>query len=179
MTDRVVQPVRIRTVRRVRSARLRAVPVDHRAPQRHLDVLEVDLLVGREREVEADQLALVHVAVREPALELAARAHVPRQKIYEVLDSLVEKGFAQVVQEKTKLFSAVEPSLAVPGFLARRAQVLQHELNEQSRLADGLAEDLKTAYSEGQGGRGTLDYLRIVSEPTQTAAQYRRMIGEK
>ena len=112
------------------------------------------------------------------ALELAARAHVPRQKIYEVLDSLVEKGFAQVVQEKTKLFSAVEPSLAVPGFLARRAQVLQHELNEQSRLADGLAEDLKTAYSEGQGGRGTLDYLRIVSEPTQTAAQYRRMIGE-
>ena len=46
------------------------------------------------------------------ALELAARAHVPRQKIYEVLDSLVEKGFAQVVQEKTKLFSAVEPSLA-------------------------------------------------------------------
>src|ERR1035441_5639403 len=48
------------------------------------------------------------------ALELAARSHVPRQKIYEVLDSLVEKGFAQVVQEKTKLFSAVEPSLAIP-----------------------------------------------------------------
>src|SRR5579859_7302331 len=48
------------------------------------------------------------------ALELAARAHVPRQKIYEVLDSLVEKGFAQVIQEKTKLFSAVEPSLALP-----------------------------------------------------------------
>jgi len=52
------------------------------------------------------------------AIELAARAHVPRQKIYEVLDSLVEKGFAQVVQEKTKLFSAVEPSLAVPSVWA-------------------------------------------------------------
>ena len=47
------------------------------------------------------------------ALELAARAHVPRQKIYEVLDSLIEKGFAQVVQEKTKLFSAVEPTLHI------------------------------------------------------------------
>src|ERR671939_36777 len=65
------------------------------------------------------------------ALELAARSHVPRQKIYEVLDSLVEKGFAQDVQEKTKLFSAVEPSLAVPSFLARRAEALQHELTEQ------------------------------------------------
>src|SRR6187200_893216 len=69
------------------------------------------------------------------ALELASRAHVPRQKIYEVLDSLVEKGFAQVVQEKTKLFSAVEPSLAVPAFLARRGEAMQHELEEQARFA--------------------------------------------
>src|ERR1700737_1532290 len=103
------------------------------------------------------------------ALELAARSHVPRQKIYEVLDSLVEKGFAQVIQEKTKLFSAVEPSLAVPSFLDRRAQSLQQELTDQSRMAGALVEDLMTSYSEGQGGRGTLDYLRIVSEPSQTA----------
>ena len=112
------------------------------------------------------------------ALELAARAHVPRQKIYEVLDSLVEKGFAQVVQEKTKLFSAVEPSLAIPSFLSRRAQALQQDLTDQSRMADGLMDDLTTAYSEGQGGRGTLDYLRIVSDTGQTAVQYRKMLSE-
>src|SRR6478736_2232136 len=110
------------------------------------------------------------------ALELAARAHVPRQKIYEVLDSLVEKGFAQVVQEKTKLFSAVEPTLAVPSYLERRAQSLQQDLTDQSRMAGGLVEDLMASYAEGQGGRGTLDYLRIVSEPAQTAAQYRKML---
>lgn len=112
------------------------------------------------------------------ALELAARSHVPRQKIYEVLDSLVEKGFAQVVQEKTKLFSAVEPSLAIPNYLARREQQLKQELAEQSRMANGLVDDLKAAYSEGQGGRGTLDYLRIVSEPGQTAMQYRQMLHD-
>src|SRR5579871_5854807 len=67
------------------------------------------------------------------ALELAARAHVPRQKIYEVLDSLVEKGFAQVIQEKTKLFSAVEPGLALPSYVARRAQNLRQEFLDQSR----------------------------------------------
>src|SRR6201996_6695175 len=76
------------------------------------------------------------------ALELAARAHVPRQKIYEVLDSLVEKGFAQVIQEKTKLFSAVEPSLAVPSFLSRRSKMLQRELTDQTRMADSLVVDL-------------------------------------
>src|SRR5579875_2688584 len=69
------------------------------------------------------------------ALELAGRAHVPRQKIYEVLDSLVEKGFAQVVQDKTKLFSAVDPSLAIPGFVARRGKELQYQQVEQERLA--------------------------------------------
>jgi len=112
------------------------------------------------------------------ALELAARAHVPRQKIYEVLDSLVEKGFAQVVQEKTKLFSAVEPNLAIPSYLARRSQALQQEFTEQSRMGTGLIDDLTAAYSEGQGGRGTLDFLKIVGEPGQIAMQYRRMLAD-
>jgi len=112
------------------------------------------------------------------ALELAARAHVPRQKIYEVLDSLVEKGFARVVQEKTKLFFAVEPSLAVPSYLLRRSQALQRELTDQGRMADSLVTDLAAAYSEGKGGRGTLDYLRIVSDTEQTAVQYRRMLSD-
>ncbi|MBM3785379.1 MAG: TrmB family transcriptional regulator [Acidobacteria bacterium] len=112
------------------------------------------------------------------ALELAARAHVPRQKIYEVLDSLVEKGFAQVVREKTKLFSAVEPSLALPAYFSRRSQQLQAELMEQSRFSSDLIGDLNSAYSEGQGGRGTLDFLRIVTEPLQTAAEYRRMMTD-
>lgn len=112
------------------------------------------------------------------ALELAARAHVPRQKIYEVLDSLVEKGFAHVVQEKTKLFSAVEPEMAIPAYLERRGQQLEHELSEQSRLGIDLVGDLKESYSEGQGGKGTLDYLRLVSDPNQTATQYRKMLAD-
>jgi sugar-specific transcriptional regulator TrmB len=111
------------------------------------------------------------------ALELAARAQVPRQKIYEVLDSLVEKGFAQVVQERTKLFSAIDPSLAIPGYLARRSRVMQNELTEQSRIANGLIEDLREAYEEGQGGRGTLDFLNVVGDAAQTAVHYRRMLA--
>src|SRR4029077_3544741 len=81
-------------------------------------------------------------------------------------------------QEKTKLFSAVEPSLAIPGYLARKRQVLEQELTDQGRSGSGLVDDLKALYSEGQGGRGTLDFLRIVTEPAQTAAEYRRMLSE-
>ena len=112
------------------------------------------------------------------ALELAPRSQVPRQKIYEVLDSLVEKGFALVVQDRTKLFSAVEPNLAIPAYLARKREMLEHELTDQTRAATNLMQDLSGLYSEGKGGRGTLDFLRIVSEPAQTAAEYRRMLSE-
>jgi sugar-specific transcriptional regulator TrmB len=112
------------------------------------------------------------------ALELAARAQVPRQKIYEVLDSLVEKGFAHVVQEKTKLFSAVEPSLALRAYLDRREQSLRHEIEEQLRNGLSLAEDLAATYAPAKGSRGTLDYLRIVSDPNQTANHYRKMLSE-
>src|SRR5438045_9275106 len=77
------------------------------------------------------------------ALELAARAHVPRQKIYEVLDSLVEKGFAQVIQERTKLFSAVEPGLAIPSYLERREQRLKQHLTDLARPAHALVDSIK------------------------------------
>lgn len=111
------------------------------------------------------------------ALELAARARVPRQKIYEVLDSLVEKGFAQVVQEKTKLFSAVEPGLAIPAYLERLKETLEQQIEDHRRHGHSLAVELREAYAEGQGGRGTLDYLRIVNDPGQTAVHYRSMLA--
>lgn len=112
------------------------------------------------------------------ALELAGRAHVPRQKIYEVLDSLVEKGFARVIQDKTKLFSAVPPNQAILSYLQRRHQDLEQQFNDQATTAKSMVDELMAAYSEGQGGRGTLDYLRIVGDPVQIAAQFRRMLSE-
>ncbi len=111
------------------------------------------------------------------ALDLAARAHVPRQKIYEVLGSLIEKGFAQVVHGKAKLFSAVEPQLALQGFLARRRETLERELVDRQKLADSLGQDLHGLYLDGNQDRGPLDYIRIVNETAQIAEEYRRLLA--
>jgi hypothetical protein len=51
-------------------------------------------------------------------------------------------------------------------------------LTDHGRASMALIDDLKSVYSEGQEGRGTLDFLRIVSDPAQTAAEYRRMLSE-
>jgi hypothetical protein len=148
---------------------LEAVPLDYQLNWRKLQQVGLNAY-------EARSYLVLMGHPRFKALELAARAHVPRQKIYEVLDSLVEKGFSQVVQEKTKLFSAVDPSLAIPGYLARRSKALHNEITEQARLASGLIEDLRAAFVEGQDGRGKLDFLSLVNDPTQSAIHYRRML---
>ena len=112
------------------------------------------------------------------ALELAARAHVPRQKIYEVLDSLVEKGFAQVVQEKTKLFSAVEPSLAVPSYLVRRAQMLQRELTDQTRMADSWWTIWRRPTRKGRASAARSIICASSAIRSRSRMQYRRMLSD-
>ena len=112
------------------------------------------------------------------AQEVANRAGVPRQKVYEVLDNLVAKGFAEVIQEKTKMFSAIEPAVAIPNFLAQRRESVERELIEQSRRAAEVVDDLTVAYAQGHEGRGTLEYLRIITEPVQAAAQFRELLAE-
>ena len=111
------------------------------------------------------------------ALDLAARAHVPRQKIYEVLGSLVEKGFAQVVHGKAKLFSAVEPKLALEGYLARRRETFEREMGDRQHLAGLLVDDLNSIFLDGNRDRGPLDYVRIVNEAGQIAEEYRRLLA--
>lgn len=110
------------------------------------------------------------------ALEVAGRAGIPRQKIYEVLDSLVEKGFVRVVQGKAKQFSAVEPSLALEGYLNRKKESFESEWQERQRLAGMLGHDLGETFSDGNQVHGPLDYLRIVADTAQTAEEYRRML---
>ncbi len=112
------------------------------------------------------------------ALEVAGRAHIPRQKIYEVLDSLIEKGFVRVVQGKAKQFSAVEPRLALEGHLARKREAFDREWQERRRLATLLSGDLSTVFADGNQGRGPLDYLRIVADTRQIAEEYRRLLAQ-
>ena len=112
------------------------------------------------------------------ALEVAGRANIPRQKIYEVLDSLVEKGFVRVVQGKAKQFSAVEPKLALEGYLNRKKDGFQREWQERQRLAGMLGEDLETVFDSGNRGHGPLNYLRIVADTNQIVEEYRRMLSQ-
>lgn len=112
------------------------------------------------------------------ALEVAGRAEIPRQKIYEVLDSLVEKGFVRVVQGKAKQFSAVEPRLALDGYITHKRESLQREWKDRQRLTKIVSDDLASVFENGNQGRGPLDYLRIVADTRQIVEEYHRMLRQ-
>ncbi len=112
------------------------------------------------------------------ALEVAGPARIPRQKIYEVLDSLVEKGFVRVVQGKAKQFSAVEPQLALSSFLARKRETYEREWEDRRGLATLLSGNLAEVFANGNQGHGPLNYIRIVADTGQIAEEYRRFLLE-
>ena len=110
------------------------------------------------------------------ALDLAVRARVPRQKIYEVLDGLTEKGFAGVIQERTKLFSAVAPDQALPAYLARRNRTLEQELAEQGKAVAEMVADLNASFAQGRDGADALQVVEIVHDAAQTTARVQKIL---
>jgi sugar-specific transcriptional regulator TrmB len=54
------------------------------------------------------------------AAEAAARAGVPRPKVYEALGALEGRGFCRSVGERTRRFTAVEPDTALRNWLRHR-----------------------------------------------------------
>ena len=110
------------------------------------------------------------------ALEVASRANIPRAKIYDVLNGLVDKGFVRVVHGKTKQFSAVEPRLALDGYLNRRRERFLREWEGRQQLAEVLSDDLAAVFQDGSHGHSPLDYLRIIADTRQIVEEYRRML---
>lgn len=110
------------------------------------------------------------------ALEVAGRAHIPRAKIYDVLNSLVDKGFVRVVHGKVKQFSAVEPRLALEGYLNRRRDRFLREWEDRQKVATMLSNDLAEVFRDGSNGHSPLDYLRIIGDTRQIVEEYRQML---
>ena len=110
------------------------------------------------------------------ALEVAGRAHIPRAKIYDVLNSLVDKGFVRVVHGKVKQFSAVEPRLALEGYLSRRRDRFLREWEDRQKVAAMLSNDLAEVFRDGSNGHSPLDYLRIIGDTRQIVEEYRQML---
>ena len=95
------------------------------------------------------------------AVEVADRAGVPRQRIYDVLAVLRDKGLVVIREGRPARYSARSPAIALPAMIEtrKRAQALENE--RLAQLVQELVPDLEAA---GNGSNGILTRVLRASE---------------
>jgi sugar-specific transcriptional regulator TrmB len=90
--------------------------------------------------------------------QVARLADVPRQRIYDVLGSLVEKGLASALPGRVVNYRPVAPELVVEKLVAEHRRTLE----ELERAGDELVNELKPAYEAGQDHTDPLEYIEVL-----------------
>jgi HTH-type transcriptional regulator, sugar sensing transcriptional regulator len=102
------------------------------------------------------------------AAQVARLAGLPRQRIYDVLDSLVEAGLAATRPGRVVKYSAADPKTAVDGLLVAHRQ----QLADLEEGASAIAEELAAAYHAGQEHTDPLEYIEVLRDPGAINARF-------
>ena len=101
------------------------------------------------------------------AAEVARLGDVPRQRIYDVLASLVDKGLASTRPGDVVKYVAIAPELA----LERLVSDQRHQLADLERQTAALIEELRPAFHAGKEQINPLEYIEVLRD--------RRAINER
>jgi sugar-specific transcriptional regulator TrmB len=94
------------------------------------------------------------------AAEVARLAGVPRQRIYDVLASLLEKGLTSTRPGRVVKYAATAPEQA----LERLVSEHRERLAELEGGAAAMVEQLVPAYKAGQGHTDPLEYIEVLRD---------------
>jgi sugar-specific transcriptional regulator TrmB len=101
------------------------------------------------------------------AAQAARLANVPRQRIYDVLATLVDKGLASTRPGQVAKYAAVAPELA----LERLVSDQREQLAALERQTAALIEELSPAFHAGKEQANPLEYIEVLRD--------RRAINER
>jgi HTH-type transcriptional regulator, sugar sensing transcriptional regulator len=101
------------------------------------------------------------------AAQAARLANVPRQRIYDVLASLVDKGLAATRPGQVVKYSAIAPELALERLVSDQRQ----QLADLERQTSALIDELSPAFHAGKKQDNPLEYIEVLRD--------RRAINER
>lgn len=101
------------------------------------------------------------------AAETARLAGLPRQRVYDVLSSLVEKGLASTRPGRAVKYAAAPPEQALQSLIAEH----RLQLDELERGTTSMIESLTPDYLAGQEHTDPLEYIEVLRD--------RRAINER
>lgn len=107
------------------------------------------------------------------ATELSRLSLIPRTRIYEILQKLIEKGLCVEILGKIKKYKAVAPEMAMDRLLEH--QRLDFSLKEKN--ARLLGDLLQKKYLEGSNNRDPLDYIELLRDPQQVARMVIQLVA--
>lgn len=100
--------------------------------------------------------------------QVATRAQVPRQRIYDVLASLCERGLCVERRSgRQRLFQAVDPSSALPNLVQEKQRQYEAEIARQNQQTKELVAALAPLYLVGHNTQDALAYIEVLSEPNR------------
>jgi hypothetical protein len=102
------------------------------------------------------------------AAEVARAADVPRQRVYDVLDTLVRRRLAVAHPGRVATFSAIAPELAV----ARLMTLQREQLERLDRVSTALTAALVPVWADGRNHTEPLDYVEILRDPKAIAEAF-------
>jgi HTH-type transcriptional regulator, sugar sensing transcriptional regulator len=101
--------------------------------------------------------------------EIAARAKLPRQRVYDVLASLAAKGLCVEYGANPKTFSAVDPKIALELLTMEATTRLERQKQESAELAGRLAGELATLFATGRAQNDPLAYVEVLAGTARIA----------
>ncbi|MGR6317005.1 helix-turn-helix domain-containing protein [Micromonospora soli] len=105
---------------------------------------------------------------RYTAAELARASGVPRQRIYDVLNSLSERGLVRVRPGPVVRYAAVDPEAAVN----RMMTVHRTAYEQRERTGAELVDQLAPLWTRGRSEDDPLDYVEVIRDRDLLAERF-------
>lgn len=105
---------------------------------------------------------------RATAAEVARLAGLPRQRIYDVLDGLVGRGFASVEPGRPARYAAAAPKEAIEGLVSAHRSSLA-ALEREAAEAIAL---LTPTYNDGREADDPLSYVEVLRDPSAIGTRF-------
>jgi sugar-specific transcriptional regulator TrmB len=94
------------------------------------------------------------------AAQVARQGQLPRQRIYDVLGSLVEKGLASSRPGSVVKYAAVAPELAIERLVAEHRRGME----TLERTAAEMIAELSPAFASGRAHTDPLEYIEVLRD---------------
>ncbi|MFZ5810776.1 MAG: TrmB family transcriptional regulator [Thermodesulfobacteriota bacterium] len=116
----------------------------------------------------AAYLALLGRPELTPA-EVAGLGKIPRQRVYDVLESLAAKGLCRELESAPKSYAAADPRAALEMLGQERLAEIDRERGRTLAAVDRLTEELGPVFAAGKRQNDPLAYVEVLSGAARIA----------